>query len=53
MMQKEIRLHKKILRKKILCRIAAVMIIPGIIWGIIFFGKQTVLVKAATQNEQQ
>ena len=53
MMQKEIRLHKKILRKKILRRIAAVMIMQGIIWGIIFFGKQTVLVKAATQNEQQ
>lgn len=49
MMQKEIRLHKKILRKKILRRIAAVMIMQGII----FFGKQTVLVKAATQNEQQ
>ena len=53
MMQKEIRLHKKILRKKILRRIAAVMIMQGIIWSIIFFGKQTVLVKAATQNEQQ
>lgn len=53
MMQKEIRLHKKILRKKILRRIAAVMIMQGIIWGIIFLGKQTVLVKAATQNEQQ
>lgn len=53
MMQKEICLHKKILRKKILRRITAVMIMPGIIWGIVFFGKQTVLVKAATQNEQQ
>ena len=39
MMQKEIRLHKKILRKKILRRIAAVMIMQGIIWSIIFWGE--------------
>lgn len=53
MMQKEIRLHKKILRKKILRRITAVIIMQGIIWGIIFSGKQTVLVQADTQDEQQ
>lgn len=48
MMKKEICLYKKILR-----RIAAVIIMQGIIWGIIFSGKQTIFVQADTQDEQQ